>query len=310
MTLFEPTLQVSRLVIERAERAVYDERFHRGVNIVRGENSSGKSTILNSIFYGLGGDLTAWSEAALLCTRVIVEVTLNGNPATLSRDISREPGRPMEVFGGAYELSARAPRAEWIRYPYRRSQSKESFSQALFRLLGIPEIANEASGNVTMHQVLRLLYADQLSPVESLFRFEGQFDPPSLRDAVGRLLCGAFDSQLYSNELRIRELSKELDAATGELRSLFAVLGKAEQSLTLDWIAGQRRVLEEQRQAVQKEIEAAEKNGTRPLKTMRQLSRRSKTPMKRYSAPNSSWLKYTSNAMHLLSRSPIQTPSS
>lgn len=259
MTRFEPTLEVLRLVIERNGQPVYDEAFHHGVNIIRGENSSGKSTILNSIFYGLGGDLKAWSEAALLCTRIIVEVSVNGLPATLSRDISVEPGQPMDIFGGPYELATRAPRAEWIRYPYRRSQNKESFSQALFRLLGIPEVAGEGTGNLTMHQILRLLYADQLSPVESLFRFEGPFDPPSIRVAVGRLLCGAFDSRLYENEIRIRDLGRELEAATAELRSLFAVLGQAGESLTLDWITGQRRVLEEQRQKVQSAIEAAER---------------------------------------------------
>jgi hypothetical protein len=72
MTRFEPTLVVTRMVVERIDRAVYDERFHEGVNIIRGENSSGKSTILNFIFYGLGGDLSDWSEVALLCTRVIL----------------------------------------------------------------------------------------------------------------------------------------------------------------------------------------------------------------------------------------------
>ena len=155
MIRFEPTLEVSRLVIERHSRPVYDEAFHTGVNIIRGENSSGKSTILNSIFYGLGGDLKTWSEAALLCTRVIVEVSINGLPATLSRDISVEPGQPMDVYGGPYALAMRAPRSEWMRYPYRRSQSRESFSQALFRILGIPEVAGEGTGNLTMHQILR-----------------------------------------------------------------------------------------------------------------------------------------------------------
>ena len=77
--------------------------------------------------------------------------------------------------------------------------------------------------------------------------------------AVGRLLCGAFDSQLYENEIRIRDLAKELDAAAGELRSLFAVLGQAGESLTLDWINGQRRVLEEQRDKLQSAIEVAER---------------------------------------------------
>ena len=255
---YSPTLIVKRVFIERDSKPVYDEPFHKGLNIIRGENSSGKSTLLNFLFYGLGGDLGDWSEAALLCSRVIVEVELNGKVATLSRDISSEIGQPMDIFGGRMDAALAATRAEWMRYPYKRSTTKESFSQALFRLLHMPEVGNETSGNVTIHQILRLLYADQLSPIESIFRFE-RFDPPTLRDAVGRLLCGAYDNKLYQNELKIRELNKEFDSISTELRSLFSVLGKTQEGLTLDWIAGKRRVLTEKREAIRREIEAAER---------------------------------------------------
>src|SRR5271163_3695792 len=109
MTRFDPSLLVSRLVIEANGRPVYDEGFHHGLNIIRGENSSGKSTILNFIFYGLGGDLAEWSEAARRCTRVVIEAQLSGNPVTLSREVSQTHGQPMDVFGGPYDLAQRAP---------------------------------------------------------------------------------------------------------------------------------------------------------------------------------------------------------
>jgi AAA domain len=256
---YEPTLIVNRLVIQRAELAVYDERFHPGVNVIRGANSSGKSTILNFIFYGLGGDLADWSETALLCERVLIEVQLNGKLATLSRDVSQQIGQPMEIFGGDYETSEKAPRAEWVRYPYRRSANQESFSQALFRLLNIPEVASDISGNITMHQLLRLLYADQLSPVDNLFRHESRFDLPALRDAVARLLAGAFEAALYDNEVRLRDLTREFDAKNGELRSLFAVMGATEHALTLDWVAAQRRSLDDERSQLQTQIEEQER---------------------------------------------------
>ena len=254
---YSPTLIVNRVVVERSSAVVYEGAFHRGVNILRGDNSSGKSTIMNFIFYGLGGDLGDWSDVAQLCTRVVVEASFNGMVATLAREISTETGRPMDIYAGSYEASMLAPAVEWKRYPYKRSASLESFSQVLFRLLDIPEVANDETGNLTIHQILRLLYADQLSPVEQIFKFE-RFDPPTLRDTIGRLLCGAYDSELYNNDVRLKVLAKDFESVSAELRSLFSVLGRTEQAHTLDWIEGQRRVLEEERARVQREIERTE----------------------------------------------------
>jgi hypothetical protein len=204
--------------------------------------------------------LADWSEVVLLCSRVLVEVQLNGKAATLSRAISKSPGQPMEIFGGDYDSSRLAARADWTLYPYRRSASQESFSQALFRLLGIPEVASDVSGNITIHQILRLLYSDQLSPVEEVFRHDSRFDSPALRDAIGRLLAGAYEAALYDNEVKLRDLTREFDAKNAELRSLFAVLGQTEHSLTLDWLEGQRRTLQIERQELQDKIEVAERD--------------------------------------------------
>lgn len=255
---FDPFISISRVVIEAGSKSVYDEQFHKGLNVIRGENSSGKSTILNFIFYGLGGDLTDWSEAAKRCNRVTVEAEVSGKSVTLSREVSLVAGQPMDIFGGDYELSRRAPRGDWIRYPYRRSDTRESFSQALFRLLGMPEVRSEATGqSVTMHQILRLLYADQLSPIDEMFRAE-RFDAALLRDIVGRLLCGAYSGQLYANEIELRELEKELEGVTGELRSLFAVVGRVGEALTYEWIDSERARLTGERNEVVASISKAE----------------------------------------------------
>lgn len=257
MLQLDPTLIVTRVVVLRGEATVYDGAFHEGVNVIRGENSSGKSTVLNFIFYGLGGDLGDWSDTALLCDRVYVAVDLNGKPVVLSRLISKNVGQPMEIFGGSYEESLKSTKAEWSRYPYRRSDNIESFSQAIFRLLHLPEVASEISGNLTIHQVLRLLYADQLSPIESLFRFE-RFDQPVLRDAVGRLLCGAYDTEIYENELSIRSLDKELSIVLGQMNSLIAVLRSEGHSLTMEWVRAEKQAIEDKRQEVQARIASGE----------------------------------------------------
>lgn len=256
MTLFSPQLSIRQLTIKRGEGIVYHAAFHPGVNIIRGENSSGKSTIMDFIFYALGGDLTDWREAALLCSEVQVEVSLNGHSAIFAREVSESSGRPMRIsFDALDEQEGTA--ARWGIYPYKRSQSRESFSQVIFRLLGMPEATGDANSNITMHQVLRVLYADQLSPVDRIFRFE-RFDTALTRQTVGDLLCGAYDNSLYRQQLRLREAEKEFAVATTEWRSAAAVFSGVEHSISLEWVAAERAVLEQQLRETHAEAEKLE----------------------------------------------------
>lgn len=260
MTQFKPCLIVKRMVVKRQMAVAYDEPFHTGVNVVRGDNSSGKSTILNFVFFGLGGDLSKddWSEHALRCDYVWLEVEFNGNPAVLRRQIDANSQSATEIIGGRYDEAVLAPIEEWIKYPYSRSKSKESFSQAIFRLLEMPDVAVEGTSSITVHQVLRLLYADQLSPIESMFRFEG-YDPENLREAVGNLLCGAFDTEIYELQQLRKTRDKEFSEASAELRSIFKVVG-GDESLGLEWVQQKQKSLVKEREDLLREIANAEED--------------------------------------------------
>src|SRR4051794_11717297 len=83
MTQSEPLLILRRLVVLYKGIAVYDERFHDGVNIIRGINSTGKSTIVDFIFFALGGDFVGWKPEAGLCEAVLAEVEINQTILTL-----------------------------------------------------------------------------------------------------------------------------------------------------------------------------------------------------------------------------------
>ncbi|GGJ49525.1 hypothetical protein CDQ92_13945 [Sphingopyxis bauzanensis] len=259
MIRYDPCLIIKRLVVKRGTAILYDEAFHHGVNVIRGDNSSGKSTIMNFLFFGLGGDLdrSSWSEHALLCDHVWLEAEFNGNPAVLRRQIDVSSQSAMEIFGGRYAASLSAPIEAWKRYPYARSKNQESFSQAIFRLLDMPDVAVEGTSSITIHQILRLLYADQLSPTESLFRFEG-FDPENLREAVGNLLCGAFDTEIYELQQTKRLKEREHTEASAELRSIFRVIGGGDESMTLDWIEQRRKTLFKEREDRSAQLSVAE----------------------------------------------------
>lgn len=258
MMLYKPALFIQRVSVTANGALVYDQKFRIGINIIRGENGSGKSTISDFIFFVLGGELREWKDAAGRCNWVIAEVLINGEPLTLRREVSAGTQAPIGIFWGAYEEAAVARPEQWALYPLRRSPHKEGFSQVLFRALGLPEVPGEEGSNITMHQVLRLLYSDQMSSVEKIFRKE-DYDPALTRDAVGNLLCGAYDADLYSAELRKREAEKELSDVSGELRSLFAVLGGIKHNLNKAWIEQEIRTLLETRAQAEQDLAVSQK---------------------------------------------------
>jgi hypothetical protein len=167
-------------------------------------------------------------------------------------------GRPSAYTSGTQIAAATGRRTGvWHRYPYSRSKNQESFSQAIFRLLDMPDVAVEGTSSLTVHQILRLLYADQLSPTESLFRFEG-YDPENLREAVGNLLCGAFDTEIYELQQLRKTKEREFTEASAELRSIFKVVGAGDESMTLDWVEQRQKSLIAERDEVSVQLGTAE----------------------------------------------------
>ncbi|CAH8188905.1 Exonuclease SbcC [Vibrio aestuarianus] len=81
-------LFINRLVVHGSGKIVYDQKFHLGVNIIRGKNGTGKSTIMDLLNYGLGAEITEWTEHQIQCDWVALEVTVNGHIVTLKRDIT------------------------------------------------------------------------------------------------------------------------------------------------------------------------------------------------------------------------------
>lgn len=208
MTQNRPYLFLNRLVVvTHTGVTAYDETFHLGVNIIRGVNSSGKSTIANFIFFILGGNFENWTTEALKCREVFAEVDINGAVLTLRRYIGEGANKPMNIFWGNYEAS-RKNAIEWQTYPYRQTAQITSYTNILFKALNFPEVKNtETDSNITMHQLLRLMYIDQDTPTQSLFRFE-RFDLPLTRQTIAEVLLGVYDDILYVQRLNLRTAQK------------------------------------------------------------------------------------------------------
>ena len=225
-------LFLNRLIIVTDEgKTAYDEQFHRGVNIIHGQNSSGKSTIVRFIFFALGGSYGDFVPEALRCRYVMAEVEINGTVFTLKRYLEKtDDGKrvnkkaSMYIYFGPIEdvLNLEPLNLEpetWKMFPYNTTANRRSFSNVLFELFGLPEV--KEGSNITMHQILRLIYLDQESPLSSLFFFE-QFDQSFTRETVAELLMGLYDSQL--SEAKLNRI--KLDARIEELKQSIKITGQ------------------------------------------------------------------------------------
>lgn len=291
-------LFLNRLIIVTDEgKIAYDEKFHRGVNIIHGQNSSGKSTIVRFIFFALGGSYGDFVPEALRCQYVTAEVEINGKVYTLKRYLEKtdngggvKKNAPIYIYFGSMEECEEDKRPEkWKCYGYNMSANKRSFSNVLFELMGLPEM--KADSNITMHQILRLIYLDQESPLSSLFFFE-QFDQTFTRETVAELLMGLYDEKLSDDKLdkikledkiaelkqsikitrqflddpvkqspgfllaQIDQLKKEMDDISEEVRKLREGETQREvQKLEYERMQGQVAELREQYQQVNDDIE-------------------------------------------------------
>lgn len=215
-------LSIRRLRVMQSGRPVYDQKFHDGVNIIRGENGSGKSTIADFMFYVLGGEFDDWKDSAKSCDEVQADIETQSGRATLRRPIGSKL-EPIWLFFGSFEQAAASPFEGWQKFSIRRHGLDLSFSQVLFRLCGIPEAISIRSSNVTSHQLLRLMYADQRTPAPRLFRFES-FDTREIRVAVSDLMIGVNGYELYDIQQSLRDLKGQFNELKRDLDALFAVL--------------------------------------------------------------------------------------
>ena len=222
MVTSPPFLRLNRLRIAGGGSVAYDEAFHEGVNIIRGQNGSGKSTIADFIFYVFGGEFDDWKVAASRCDEVQAEVETPRGQLTLRRQVERAQ-EPVQVFFGGMSEASESALEGWEKFPLRRQGGRESFSQVMFRSLAIPEARSEGASNITMHQLLRLCYSDQRTPATRLFRFE-PFDTQNIREVVGDVICGVGGYEVFELGLALRALQNRLGEVEARLRSLHEAL--------------------------------------------------------------------------------------
>jgi hypothetical protein len=227
--MIKSTLSIERFIVKKSGFSVYDEKFHKGINVIRGDHSVGKTTILELIFYILGGEIKdkQWLYPADKCDYVCCQVNINGNSFTIKRNIEKGKIPPISIRSGSYDEETRDVEA-WGNYGPRRSDEKMSFSQKFFELLGWEGHKTEDYANLTMHQILRFLYVDQETASTKIFRAEDnpRADSEGTRLAIAEFLLGLdnLDTHQLRQELLIAE--REYERVASDLAAMYKILGE------------------------------------------------------------------------------------
>lgn len=223
----------SRLILQKfmvfaKGSVIYSQEFHGGLNVIRGDHSVGKSTLIDLIFYALGGEIRKdqWVHPADKCDAVCAQISVNGKIFCLKRDIEVGAIPKIDVIEGAFEKIPNSV-VGWQSYGPRRSDTKVSFSQLMFDLLGWEAGKTDDYANLTMHQILRLLYADQETPANKIFRAEPpNADSELTRLAVAEFLLSLDDLELYRAKQDLLVAGRSFDRINAELSAILQILGK------------------------------------------------------------------------------------
>lgn len=261
MNIIEPTLEINNLLVIKDERVAFHGVFKTGLNVVTGDNSSGKTTILDLIAYTLGMEDLPLKAEALSCDVSYLSIKINNSNLILKREISEVSRRPISIAYEDFDIN-KLNDYDWQTFSISRSE-KISYSQMLFNLMDNSEFDLEASSTLTVHQIMRCIYAAQPNLHYPILA-PALFDDSLTRKTIGEYLLGFYNNELYTKQVKLKDKIKEKTKLKAELSFLKNIFKKSFFSFK-DKASAQARI---------------NKNSETLFKLRTDLNNRQKTPKK------------------------------
>ncbi len=222
-----PSLQIRQIRVRRKDDrggklALNLGDFRKGLNIIRGDNSSGRTTLLQLFEFGLGANIRLSDfipEVKEHCDFLLLEIALNNVIYTVQRKFYGS--NQIEVYQGEIDAPLRGPSTYF-------TQGRE-FSDFLLRMLDIPRIAfvDEYSGRerpILFGEVYDALYLDQekgFSEIHARLRGGKRLD-------VFKLLTNITVPDLYGITLEENSLKKQRSDLQSEFQAIERFLGNVQ----------------------------------------------------------------------------------
>ena len=220
-----------------------------GVNLLVGENGSGKSTFANLIYFGLGGKVDEFSESS---THKHLEITSDTNSfVELLITIDDRPYTLQRLIGSnSIHVSEEENQTT---YPLIRGEGRSTvFSDWLLEKLGIVPVVLQHgayTGNLNFSALARLIYHDQAPDPSGIYKAVDRSsfvsDSRVFRKAIFEILLGKSFLEYYARLAEFREAEKVREEAARSLE-LFkqAASGASDNQEDLNLVFLEKKIAE------------------------------------------------------------------
>lgn len=147
-------------LILHGHRKDYRVKFQPGINIIYGDADTGKSSILRLVYYLLGGkQIKIDEEISSSVKYAVLEITVNGTPYCISRDIFN-PARDIDVYSCKYsEISNSFPEKYKSSIAKGDDQNK-SLSEFILEAIELPAVRLKQAPTKDSSETARLSFLD------------------------------------------------------------------------------------------------------------------------------------------------------
>lgn len=230
-------LRIKQLVLV-GHRKNYIIPFNPGVNIIHGDEDTGKSSILRIISYLLGGKkIKVDHELASSVAYVTLEININGTNYCIQRDLYNAT-RNIEVYTCVFdEIKDNFPRT-YASSITKSSENLKSLSEFLLEELDFPVVKlkraptkdDSATARLSFLDLFKYIYLDQDDVGSSHMLNIGDYTREVKNREVLKYVFNVLDTNISDLEVEISEKTKEKNSLTNQYQVISRFLEETEFS--------------------------------------------------------------------------------